>query len=157
MYSCFCLSSVYENWFFDRCCLWDIWIQRESIWIGQEQIWERKRNNYLLNMTVTFNSVIIFQKSHNIPERYYFRTRKHIEVGLKFSLAVGSKMLCISVFMFFKSVQAIFSPGHFWSTGRRIHNSRRYVFLCFLFILCIYVCLWTRLAIVSCGSHKLST
>jgi hypothetical protein len=53
MYSCVCLSSVYENWFLDCCCLWDIWIQRESIWIGQEQIWERTRNNYLLNMTVT--------------------------------------------------------------------------------------------------------
>ncbi len=35
---------MYEKGFLDRCCLWDIWIQREWIWIGREQIWERKRN-----------------------------------------------------------------------------------------------------------------
>ena len=33
--------------------------------------------------------VILFWKSHNILERYYFCTRKHIEVGLNFSLAAG--------------------------------------------------------------------
>ncbi len=47
--------------------------------------------------------------------------RKHIEVGLNFSLAV----------MFFESVQAIFLPGHFWSTGRQIHDSQSYVFYVF--------------------------
>ncbi len=51
-------------------------------------------------------------------------------------------MLCTSVFMFFESVQANFLPGHFWSTGRRIHNSRSHVFYVFLCFLCIYVCLY---------------
>ena len=31
---------------------------------------------------------ILFSKSHNILERYYFCTRKHIEVGIDFSLAI---------------------------------------------------------------------
>ena len=35
------------------------------------------------------NRVIIFWKRHNILERYYFGTRKHIEVGL-----ISSKNEC---------------------------------------------------------------
>ncbi len=67
-------------------------------------------------------------------EIYYFCTRKHIEVGLKFSCATGSKMLCTSVFMFFKSVQANFFPGHFWSTGRQIlYITRGGLFFMFVF------------------------
>ena len=73
-------------------------------------------------------SVIIFQKSHNILERYYFCTRKHLKVVLKFSLAAGQRCYVSLFFMFFKSVQANFFPGHFWSTGRQIHNLQRYVF-----------------------------
>ncbi len=53
-------------------------------------------------------------------------------------------MLCISVFMFFESVQANFLPGHFWSkVGRQADEyiTRGVMFLCFL---CIYVCLYER-------------
>ena len=39
-------------------------------------------------------------------------------------------MLCICFYVF-ESVQAKFYPGHFWLTGRQIHSSLSYVFLCF--------------------------
>ena len=52
---------------------------------------------------------ILFSTSHNILERYYFCTRKHIEVGLNFSLAAGSKMLCICFYVFSKC-PGIFFP-----------------------------------------------
>ena len=39
--------------------------------------------------------------------------------------------------MFFESVHANFKPGHFWSTGRRIHNSRSYVV--YVFFMFFYV------------------
>ena len=73
---------------------------------------------------------ILFLKSHNIVERYYFCTRKLFEVGLDFSLAAGSKMLYMFL-CFFQSVQAIFFPGQIWTTGRQIHSSREVCFLCF--------------------------
>jgi len=41
-------------------------------------------------------------------------------------------MLCMSVFMFFKSLLTNFYPGHFWSTGRWIHNLQSYVFMFFM-------------------------
>ena len=43
-------------------------------------------------------------------------------------------MLCISVFVFFESVQENFYPGHFWLTGRQIHFSRIYVFYFFVYL-----------------------
>ncbi len=95
--------------------------------------------------TIIFSIWQIFWNSHNISERYYFWTRKHIEVGLNFLLR-QDQMLCISVFMFFESVQAIFLPGHFWSTGGRIHNSRSYVFYVFL---CFYVSMFAYMNRVS--------
>jgi hypothetical protein len=55
-------------------------------------------------------------------------------------MGLGSKLLCISVFMFFESVHANFKPGHFWSTGRRIHNSRSYVV--YVFFMFFYVFLF---------------
>ena len=41
-------------------------------------------------------------------EIYYFCSRKHIEVGLKLSLAAGSKKLCISVLL---KLSGKFLPG----------------------------------------------
>ena len=76
---------------------------------------------------------ILFSKSHNILESHYFCTRKHIEVGLNFSLAVGSKMLCICFYVFSKCPGNFF-PGHIWTTGRLIHSSRE---VCFFMFLCI--------------------
>ncbi len=49
-------------------------------------------------------------------------------------------MLCISVFMFFESVQANFLPGHFWSkVGRQADEyiTRGVMFLCFFMYLCL--------------------
>jgi hypothetical protein len=83
--------------------------------------------NFFMN-AAPIKSVIKFQKSYNILERYNFCTRKYLKVVLKFSLAVGQRCYVSLFFMFFKSVQANFFPGHFWSTGRQIHNLQRYVF-----------------------------
>ena len=46
------------------------------------------------------NSVIIFRKHHNILERYYFGTRKNIEVGFNLSHCGGTKNVMFYVFMF---------------------------------------------------------
>ncbi len=108
----------------DRCCLRDIWIQREWIWIGQDQIWERKRKTYLLTMTR------IFKQHCNILESFIFCTRKHIEVGLNFSLAAGPKMLCLC-FIFFSTGQVI---GNTWAVpeDRQTNTQLPEVsFLCF--------------------------
>ncbi len=44
----------------------------------------------------------VFRKRHNILERCFFRTRKHIKVGLNFSFAAGPKRYRnVYVFMFF--------------------------------------------------------
>lgn len=87
--------------------------------------------------TIIFSIWQVFRKSHNISERYYFWTRKHIEVGLNFSLAAGSDVMYLCFYVFWKC------PGKFfawtllvesWSTGRRIHNSRSYVFMFFMYL-----------------------
>ncbi len=72
-----------------------------------------------------FGRVIIFRKN------IIFEQENILKSDSIFLLRQDQKMLCISVFMFFESVQANFLPGHFWSTGRRIHNSRSYVFYVF--------------------------
>ncbi len=82
------IVSVWKRIFRPLSSLCDIWIQREWIWIGWEQIWERKRKNYLLTMTR------IIKQPHNTG-KFYFCTRKHIEVRLNFSHAAGPKMLCL--------------------------------------------------------------
>jgi hypothetical protein len=82
-----------------------------------------------------FGRVIIFWKD------IIFK-RENILKSDSIFLLRRDQMLCISVFMFFESVQAFFLPGHFWSTGRQIHNSWSYVFYVFLMFLCIYVCLY---------------
>ena len=95
--------------------------------------------------TIIFSIWQVFRKSHNISERYHFWTRKHIEVGLNFSLAAGSDVMYLCFYVFWKC------PGKFfawtllvesWSTGRRIHNSRSYVFMFFMY-LCLPI--WTGL------------
>jgi hypothetical protein len=80
-----------------------------------------------------FGRVIIFRKDIIFKREYILKSDSIF-------LLRQDQMLCISVFMFFESVQANFLPGHFWSTGRRIHDSRSYVFYVFLCFLCIYVC-----------------
>ena len=74
-----------------------------------------------------FGRVIIFRKD-------IIFERENILKSDSIFLLRRDQMLCISVFMFFESVQAIFLPGHFWSTGRRIHNSRSYVFYVFMYL-----------------------
>jgi hypothetical protein len=82
-----------------------------------------------------FRRVIIFQKD------VIFEQENLLKLDSIFLLR-RDQMLCISVFMFFESVQANFLPGHFWSTGRQILNSQSYVFYVFLCFLCIYVWLY---------------
>ena len=82
-----------------------------------------------------FRRVIIFRKD-------VFFCKKTSWSRTQIFYCTGTKMLCISVFMFFESVQANFYPGHFWSTGRQIHNSQRYVFYVFMY-LCLPI--WTGL------------
>ena len=69
-------------------------------------------------------------------ERYYFRARKHIEVRLNFFLAARSKMLCISVFMFFKVSRQIFTLDRF---GRQADEyiTRGAMFIMFFMYLCL--------------------
>jgi len=74
-----------------------------------------------------FGRVIIFRKD------IIFVRENKLKSDSNFLLP-GIKMFCISVFMFFESVQANFYPGHFWSTGRQIHNSQRYVFYVFMYL-----------------------
>jgi hypothetical protein len=74
-----------------------------------------------------FGRVIIFLKD------IIFERENILKLDSIFLLR-RDQMLCISVFMFFESVQAIFLPGHFWSTGRRIHNLRSYVFNVFTYV-----------------------
>ena len=81
-----------------------------------------------------FGRVIIFRKD-------IIFERENILKSDSIFLLRRDQMLCISVFMFFESVQANFLPGHFWSkVGRQADEyiTRGVMFLCFL---CIYVCL----------------
>ncbi len=67
-----------------------------------ENKFERERETIIFSIQqYPLNSVIIFRKRHNILERCFFGTRKHIEVGLNFSLAAGTKRLCLCFFVFF--------------------------------------------------------
>ena len=67
---------------FRRFCRSEAWIQREWIWKGENKI-ERERESIISSIwQEPINRVTIFRKCHNILERYYFGTRKHIEVGL---------------------------------------------------------------------------
>ncbi len=88
------LASVFvsvRKWSF-RCCLCDIWIHREWIFELGENKFERERETIIFSIRqYPLNSVIIFRKRHNIFERCFFQTRKHIEVGLNLSLAAGPK------------------------------------------------------------------
>jgi hypothetical protein len=84
-----------------------------------------------------FGRVIIFRKD-------IIFERENILKSDSIFLLRRDQMLCISVFMFFESVQANFLPGHFWSkVGRQADEyiTRGVMFLCFL---CIYVCLYER-------------
>ncbi len=74
-----------------------------------------------------FGRVIIFRKD-------IIFERENILKSDSIFLLRRDQMLFISVFMFCESFQAIFLPGHFWSTGRRIHNSRSYVFYVFMYL-----------------------
>jgi len=62
----------------------------------------------------------------------------------------GSKLLCISVFMFLKVSRQILA---FWSTGRQIHNSWSYVFLCFFMYLCLPMDPLTTISL-PCGDQE---
>jgi hypothetical protein len=84
-----------------------------------------------------FGRVIIFRKD-------IIFERENILKSDSIFLLRRDQFLCISVFMFFESVQANFLPGHFWSkVGRQADEyiTRGVMFLCFL---CFYVCLYER-------------
>ncbi len=53
---------------------------------------ERERETIIFSIRqYPLDSVIIYRKRHNILKRCFFQTRKHIKVGLNFSLAAGPK------------------------------------------------------------------
>ena len=94
-----------------------------------------------------FGRVIIFRKD-------IIFERENILKSDSIFLLRRDQMLCISVFMFFESVQANFLPGHFWSkVGRQADEyiTRGVMFLCFL---CIYVCLYEPPKGAHMGKHK---
>jgi len=134
MYSYVCLSSVYENWFLDLCISAIFEFSGNKFELGKNKF-ERERETIIFSIWQwPFKSVIIFRKSHNISERYKFCTRKHIEVGLEFSLAAGSKMSCISVFMFFPKV-----PRQFFTLDTVGRHADKYITRRGKFFLCFYV------------------
>jgi hypothetical protein len=84
---------VYENGFLDRWASGIFEFSGNEFELSENKI-ERERESIIsLIRQEPLNRVIIFWKSHNISERYYFGTRKHIELGLNFSLVAGPKML----------------------------------------------------------------
>ena len=80
-----------------------------------------------------FGRVIIFRKD------IIFERENILKSDQFFSCMRRDQMLCISVFMFFESVQAIFLPGHFWlKVGRQAdeyitRGVMNYVFYVFMF------------------------
>ncbi len=82
------------------------------------------------------NSVIIFRKHHNILEICFFGTRKHIEVGLNFSLAAGPKRLCLCFYVFLCCPAFLFCWTDLDVRKTDIYFSE----VCFLCFLCILGC-----------------
>ncbi len=71
--------SVYKNEVLDRAIFEFIGNEFEL----EENKFERERETIIFSIQqYPLNSVIIFRKRHNILERCFFQTRKHIEVGL---------------------------------------------------------------------------
>ncbi len=75
------------------------------------------------------NSVKIFWKHHNILEACFFGMRKHIEVGLNFSLAVGLKRLCLCIYDFLSCPVFFFcwtgwgwGNWSFWPTNASLYD-----------------------------------
>ncbi len=99
-----------------------------------------------------FGRVIIFLKD-------IIFERENILKSDSFFLLRRDQMLCISVFMFFESVQSIFLPGHFWLTGRQLHNSRSYVFYVFYVSMFAYMngVSWKLLSHAPLGVRRSST
>ncbi len=119
------LASVFVS-------VWN-WIFRPllSLWylnsVGMNLNWRRtnlrkKEKQLSSQYDKYFGRIIIFWKD------IIFKWENILKSDSIFLLR-RDQMLSISVFIFFESVQAIFLPGHFWLTGRRIHNSRSYVFM----------------------------
>ncbi len=81
------------------------------------------------------NSIIIFRKRHNILERCFFGTRKHIEVGLNFSLAVGPKRSCLYFYVFFSCPAFFFC----WTDSDVRQTDIYFSEVCFLCFLCMYL------------------
>ncbi len=135
------LASVFvsvRNWIF-RPLLSLRYLNSAGISLNWRRTNLRKKEKQLSSQYDKYSKrVIIFRKN------IIFERGKKLKSDSMFLLR-RDQILCISVFMFFESVKAIFLPGHFWSTGRWIHNSWSCVFYVFLCFLCIYVCIWTGL------------
>ncbi len=83
---------------------------RNEFELGENKF-ERERETIIFSIRqYPFNSVVIFRKRHNILERFFFRTRKHIEVGLNLSLAAGPKRYSnvYSMFLCFFELASVF-------------------------------------------------
>jgi hypothetical protein len=72
----------------------------------------------------------IYKQRRNISEIFIFVRENILKSDLIYLLRQDQRCY-VYVFMFFLSVQAFFYPGQIWTTGRRKHNSWRYVFYVF--------------------------
>ncbi len=105
-------------------------------WRSPYQLVERERESIIFSIQqYPLNSIIIFWKHHNILERCLFGTRKHIEVGLNFSLAAGPKRLCLC-FCFFELSSICFC----WTDSDVRQTDIYFSEVCFISFLCILGC-----------------
>ncbi len=75
-------------------------------------------------LCIAFKAQWVFPRQGKIG-KFYFYSRKHIEVGLNLSLAAGPKMLCLCFWCFFQLARWFELPGQCRTTGRQIHTSSR--------------------------------
>ena len=91
MYSCVCLRQCTKMKFQTVAVSAIFEFIGNEFELGENKF-ERERETIIFSIRqYPLNSVIIFRKHHNILERCFFQTRKHIKVGLNFSLAAGPK------------------------------------------------------------------
>jgi hypothetical protein len=91
MYSCVCLCQCTKMEFQTVAVSAIFEFAGNEFELGENKF-EREREKIIFSIRqYPLNSVVIFRKRHNILERCFFWTRKHIEVGLNLSLSVGQK------------------------------------------------------------------
>ena len=97
-----------------------------------------------------FKSIAIFQKSHNISERF-FCARKQVEVGLKFSIARDQRCY-VSLFLWFLKVsRLIFTLDTFGRQADKYITCGGMFFYVFMY-LCLPI--WTGLWMIKIPTYS---